>query len=76
MPVLPTDTVTVRANVTDDVAVAVTVTDVAGDCSPTLDGEAESVTPGALSSSVKVTVVPVTERPVALPATPMVSLPS
>ena len=76
MPVLPTDTVTVRANETDDVAVAVTVTDAAGDCSPTLDGVAESVTGGALSSSVRVMFVPVTVRPVPLPARPMVSLPS
>ena len=77
MPVPPTDTVTVRAEEVADAAVAVTVTDVPDAPSLTLAGLADSVTSGWPSSSVSVTVVPVTVVVLGLvPDTPMVSLPS
>ena len=76
MPVPPTDTVTVRADETAEAAVAVTVTDVPDAPSLTLDGNADSVTAGYSSSSVSVTVVPVTDSLVPVPDKPIVSLPS
>ena len=44
--------------------------------SPTLDGFNVRFTAGAVSSSVSVRSAPFTVRPVALPATPIVSSPS
>ena len=74
-PLLPTDTVTVRADGIVAPAVAVTVTDVAESPSPTLVGFTDRPI-ASVSSSVSVTLVPVTVSPVALPDTEMVSLPS
>ena len=62
MPLPPTFTVTVRAEEIEDLAVAVTVTEVALAPSPTLDGFADRVI-AYLSSSVSVRDVPVTEWP-------------
>ena len=55
---------------------AVTVTVVAGSSSATLDGSADRLMAGAPSSSVRVMLVPLTVRPVDVPSTPIVSLPS
>ena len=76
MPLPPTDTVTVRAEVIAEAAVAVTVTCFPAAPSLTLDGFTDSVIAGCWSSSVSVTVVPVTTESVLVPATPMVSSPS
>ena len=56
--------------------VAVTVTCVPDAPSPTLDGLSDRFTSGAVSSSVNVRSAPFTVSPVAVPATPIVSLPS
>ena len=76
MPLSPTLTVTVRSagNVSPSVA-AVTVTVVADALSATLDGLTLSVM-SVLSLSVRVTLVPLTVRPVEVPSTLMVSSPS
>ena len=65
----PTDTVTVRsaANVSPSVT-AVTVTSVASSFSETLDGFSRSVR-SVLSSSVRVTLAPLTVTPVDVPST-------
>ena len=55
---------------------AVTVTDVPDAPSLTLDGLRLRFTAGAVSSSLSVRSAPFTVTPVALPATPIVSLPS
>ena len=72
----PTATVTVRADVDADADFAVTVTDVAEAPSPTLDGLANSVTAGWMSSSASVIVAPVTLVRGLVPAMPIVSSPS
>ena len=73
-PLEPTETVTVRADETALLAVAVTVTVVADASSFTLDGATVRVT--TESSSASVSVVPVTVECALVPATPMVSSPS
>ena len=55
---------------------AVTVTVVPDAPSPTLDGLRLRFTAGAVSSSLSVTVAPVTSMIGLVPATPIVSLPS
>ena len=55
---------------------AVTVTVVASAVSATLDGFTDRLIAGASSSSLSVRLVPLTDRPVELPATEMCSSPS
>ena len=75
VPLPPTATVTVRAVESEVVAVAVTVTVFLLSFSATLVGLADRVT-GSLSLSVRVSVAPLTVRPVEVPEIPMVSSPS
>ena len=74
-PLLPTDTVTVRADEFAAPTLAVTVTVVPEALSLTLEGLADRPT-AFTSSSVSVTLVPVTVILVPLPDTEIVSLPS
>ena len=74
-PLLPTDTVTVRADEIAAPAVAVTVTVFAPPPSLTLEGLADRLT-AYVSSSASVILVPVTVRFVPLPDIVIVSSPS
>ena len=76
VPLSPTWTLTVRAEDVEDLAVAVTVTEVALAPSPTLDGLADRAIT-CLSSSVSLRDVPVTVwPPLLLPDIDTVSSPS